>query len=796
MPLPAIPPWSRRARLGVLAGLGWGVWAQPQPLPTLPGTKVLQGWVTPDFIHPLRPRSAEGDVPKERIPFRWRGEQVFESYQGEHFQERPERFSLRRGAIEGQDVLLVADELTYRFDTGEVEALGNIRLEAPGLRLRCGRLRMNWNQQVGEAYVLELEVPPEWTLSAQKVQFSTLKHWEFKDVLVNGCPQAQPGWTVRVAELKVDLGAFATLRNAWVWLGKIPTPYFLPWAIYPAKAERSSGILAPSVWHSSEHGLMLGLPYFQTLGKRADLTLTPQYFSRQGFLWGAEARWNPDPTHQGSITRQWIRQRQDGRSRFRGSLKEVWQREDGWQINADLNQASDAFLESDYGQGIGGLGTTSFDSSIYVGRSFSMASLSFTAGRQRTFFLADDPLYREDFPTNFQREALPSAQVRFYPIAWGGLYLDGSLRTDRLTYRIQLGDDLPSGHYTWGRDDAYLRLQGRLGQWGPLRADLQMLGRYSRYAASLPDPFFETPTGTGTLMDNPLISPFRVDGPGLKRLLGSGRLQLSGSQYGRVFERFELFGWKGEVKHVMEPYLAMTANSRYGKAGRIPRFDEVDSRPGVLGTAMGEQSVEFGFRQHFFSRPGKGESFTDLVRWRTSIRYHVLPILMSDGRTQQKGWGSVDNELDVEPDDRVRISFRRSSDVGENGTDSSLSADVNLREGSSFRLAVFNAGINRLLVRQQGITVGGSQDFFEDRLRLEFHANYVFGRRGSTMGRKGGFATSQVALAYVTPCLATTLRFSHVALQIPGSLGKEDRLDLSLSLRGLGGLGDLFKIRF
>jgi len=95
--------------------------------------------------------------------------------------------------------------------------------------------------------------------------------------------------------------------------------------------------------------------------------------------------------------------------------------------------------------------------------------------------------------------------------------------------------------------------------------------------------------------------------------------------------------------------------------------------------------------------------------------------------------------------------------------------------------AVFSTGINRFLVRQQGIQVGGIQRFFDDQWRLEFQANYDIHRKG--------FAFSQVALAYLTPCVATRLRYSHVAITAPGALNKEDRIDLTFTLRGFGDWG-------
>ena len=54
-----------------------------------------------------------------------------------------------------------------------------------------------------------------------------------------------------------------------------------------------------------------------------------------------------------------------------------------------------------------------------------------------------------------------------------------------------------------------------------------------------------------------------------------------------------------------------------------------------------------------------------------------------------------------------------------------------------------------------------------------------------------------MTLAYVQPCVAESLRYSHVAILAPNSLSREDRLDLVITLRSLGdlfqtGLTDLF----
>jgi hypothetical protein len=259
-------------------------------------------------------------------------------------------------------------------------------------------------------------------------------------------------------------------------------------------------------------------------------------------------------------------------------------------------------------------------------------------------------------------------------------------------------------------------------------------------------------------------------------------LQFTAPPVGREFQNVRLFGYGGEVKHVLEPYLAVTDTTKSAVEGYLPHFDGVDSQPGVAGGAAGEESLELGVKQHFFGRPGPGVPYLDLVRWKISTKYYFRTILLPSGLFQ-KSWGSLDNDLDVEPNEKLHISFHQSTDVSDSTSDNALSVDYQAGDGTKFNLAYFSTGINQLLVRQKGIQLGGLQRLWSDQVRLEVSTNYDFTQKG--------FSTSQVAIAYVQPCVSESLRYSHVAILIPNALTREDRLDLVITLRNLG---DLFQV--
>lgn len=136
------------------------------------------------------------------------------------------------------------------------------------------------------------------------------------------------------------------------------------------------------------------------------------------------------------------------------------------------------------------------------------------------------------------------------------------------------------------------------------------MARDTRYGATLDEPIFavdQVPSGSN--LDpaaNPAYDPFRVDGDPSNRLLGSAHLRFSGPQLGRTFQGLSAFGYSGDLKHVVEPFFGFTRTSDFGDAAYLPRFDAIDSRPGVNDSASNEESFEVGLKQFFLGRGGAG----------------------------------------------------------------------------------------------------------------------------------------------------------------------------------------------
>jgi len=776
-----------------------------------------------DLLFPQRPAASRQ---RESVAVQWRGELVN--------QDGP-LLTLVNGVLEvegtgGSTVALKAESITFNRLDQSIKASGNVVLEHPYYKMRCQQLEVRLTvsdekaTRTGEALGATFELPPSWILTARRLSFEDYPgdtlgllgkllgggradrttEFRFEDASVSPCPNDGPNWAANASRIHLKTGSYAnssgqqgyaTLNNIVLKIGPAPIMW-MPWALFPARVDRAPGLLPPEIGYSGQLGAIVGMSYFQPLGDAADATISPTWHSKVGTMWALESRWEPGITHKGSFSGKYIRPKDTAEARYRFGLQEIWDLENGWLVRADINSASDQLMDTEFGKsGPVPIGAPAYDSTLFVGKNFKWAALSLFASDNRSFFQPDDPFYNYNFPASLQKTKLPEGQLRFFPVPIGNFYLDGSSRIGQFGYYLDLGEESPVSKYTWERSDHQIRLQGHLGRWGPLRADLQLGARFTHYSAVLSDSFLDAGEShqeegePSNPVDDPVFDPFRVEGPKAQRWVGSSRLLFSAPQIGRSFLNLKLAGYTGDIKHILEPSIAFSFNSKSELAGVFPRFDEADTRPGVGNTVVGERSVELGIKQHLFGRPDSSHSYTDLLRARISVKYYVDPIIYYDGRKKQ-GWASLNTDVDVEPTSALKLSFKRATEVSNGESDSSLSADVALSKATKFSLAAFSSGKNQLRIRQRGIRAGGTQQIWRDRLALKFEANYDFVRRT--------FTQSQVGLTFGSPCVAFNLSYYHIYLPEISRYRKEDRLSFSLSLKNLGELfsaelGSLFR---
>jgi LPS-assembly protein len=112
------------------------------------------------------------------------------------------------------------------------------------------------------------------------------------------CDGLTPDWRITGKELDITLEGYGTLKHGFFYIKDIPV-FYVPWMIYPAKRERQTGFLVPTLSNSSQRGFDVRLPFFLNLSPSADLTIVPRICTKRAFQTSAEFRYVPWEDFQG-----------------------------------------------------------------------------------------------------------------------------------------------------------------------------------------------------------------------------------------------------------------------------------------------------------------------------------------------------------------------------------------------------------------------------------------------------------------------------------------------------------------
>ena len=236
---------------------------------------------------------------------------------------------------QGTDKLLVdANEIRYDNDKNTVSAIGNVHLYYKGKTLQADRVvydrnanrvlaegnaritdsdgtvttadRFELTDDFKDGFVNSLRVqrtapfqgrPVTTRFSAPRAERTSGETTVFEKGTYTACepcadhPERPPLWQVRAARIIHNNSErmiyyedarleFAGVPVAWIPYFSSPDP----------TVKRKSGFLAPHYVISSALGYGVGIPYFWNIAPNMDLTVTPTFLTRQGFLGIAEWR--------------------------------------------------------------------------------------------------------------------------------------------------------------------------------------------------------------------------------------------------------------------------------------------------------------------------------------------------------------------------------------------------------------------------------------------------------------------------------------------------------------------------
>jgi len=275
--------------------------------------------------------------------------------QSENMYGRPERdvhFETNVEVVKGSTTL-TADKATYLYLEDEFDAQGNVRIVKEGDCFNSDSARLQLDSSVGNVFQADYHLLESNAQGkAKKIDFLDAERSIVHEGTYSTCNGVDPDWYLRADTLNLDSGLDTGVAGKSV-LYFMGTPILAtPTLTFPLSGARHSGFLPPTIGASTTGGAEFGVPYYYNIAPNRDLTLYPKIISRRGLQLGADVRYLGD-TYHGETTLEGLDDdKLTNTSRYALTSTHQQQLTPTWNLNWDINIASDDNYPSDFSNSI------------------------------------------------------------------------------------------------------------------------------------------------------------------------------------------------------------------------------------------------------------------------------------------------------------------------------------------------------------------------------------------------------------------------------------------------------------
>lgn len=652
----------------------------------------------------------------------------------------------KRVTLTYDTLVLKARRVKADMTTKAVVAEGEVELLQGATRLTGLRLDIDLETKVGVLTEGAVDLEGGLHLKGARIAKVGPKSFTLTDGTLSACEGDDPAWLFSMKSGRVTLEEYVRLKRVVFRLGGVPLLY-LPYLLWPAMRERVSGFLVPSVGYNASRGGFLGISYFQTLGRSADLTASADLYTNRYYGLGLEARVRPSEGTKAQAVGYTVRDGDTGRWQWKTlGLAEVNDLGPGWRAVASWLDYSDITFFQSYDRDFALTSARSVKSQAFVTRTADPFTFNLRLDREKALFGA----------TEVATERRPSLEARLRPTPLLGPLVLLEARGQASFLRAARGDFQPSGSY--GRFDIFPKASAPLSPltWLSLRADAG--ARVTWYGDSV--------DATGS----------RLAGQDFTRRYFQAGVEATGPSFFRIFDA-SLFG-ADRLKHVIEPRVDWDYLSDPGDPSRVPLFDEIDPvipvhaiRYALVQRLLGKKkqaparelaSLEVG-QTYYVRLPGEG---TPAGPSPVAARRSPLDVVLR-----------VSGGANLALDGRLAWDLAAGQVIS-----SSLTAAFSSSE-RSLRLSLFDSNpvappLSTASARSTQLRVGGGTPILPKLLRLDVEANYDVS--------KGRMLESRTLLTFEGSCFKVLTEYRD--LRITGNPQRDFRI--ALNLKNIGSFLD------
>ncbi len=178
------------------------------------------------------------------------------------------------------------EEKTVTVEGNVVVRLGGEVIEADSVKFKLGKFTGIMTN--GKIFLSKHNI----YLEAKELEKTGDATYKIKQGTYTTCNGSTPAWKIYGADLEMEVDGYASLRHGFFYVKGAPVLY-LPWFIYPAKRNRQTGFLTPTISSSTLKGLDIKFPFFVNISPSVDLTVTPRVCTNRALQTAMEFRYFP-----------------------------------------------------------------------------------------------------------------------------------------------------------------------------------------------------------------------------------------------------------------------------------------------------------------------------------------------------------------------------------------------------------------------------------------------------------------------------------------------------------------------
>ena len=214
-----------------------------------------------------------------------------------------------------------ADRIRYDMKSGEAEFVGQVHYEHEGNEFSFDRIVLNIKTELGAMYNGRIRIiSNNYQISSDVMEKTGKRSFFLGKGELTTCPcDPEPDWKFGIGKTNVTLDGYAFARNVTFRIRDVPV-LWLPWAAFPVKLKRQSGLLLPTFSQSTSRGFSIQLPYYWAINRWSDATFTLDAMTKRGFRPEAEYRFVLNNASEGVVrgTEFHDKETDDTRYRFYG----------------------------------------------------------------------------------------------------------------------------------------------------------------------------------------------------------------------------------------------------------------------------------------------------------------------------------------------------------------------------------------------------------------------------------------------------------------------------------------------